>query len=413
MYIGQAPGDITFPIDTMPDHVKKALPIDQTKKLPDFYPLIFTPKTLAGLHPRQSLDELSGSKLEWTDQDILSLSSGTVLDVLFPALIAELNNPPKNQPKPAEEVIQPPVRDDTKSSSYLSDIVKRKAEASLPTAKEDSPKVMRMGRKRSRSSSYYDQSPPRSHRSPSLSPTPLARQVEDRKQAERMLKDKNITFSKLAGKEKRGDVSELESQLLTSAKILAAKVSIDENAMRSLSPVHLATEEKDDVETWLARAMFKNLSRAWNPLEPKPEFYNLFVSKGEVQMLLWTSLFDDNTQVTRKLSLDLQRRYAPTTEFLVRDDASLECQVLSTNAAGYLHDPKNPQKRPNADKITAVISWVQKSELREHQQKFKIPRPEKGKGGEFPKQRKHRREHATRKPQPEEQRVHENMCCQS
>ena len=157
--------------------------------------------------------------------------------------------------------------------------------------------------------------------------------------------------------------------------------------------------------------MFKNLSRAWNPLEPKPEFYNLFISKGEVQMLLWTSLFDDNTQVTRKLSLDLQRRYAPTTEFLVRDDASLECHVLSTNAAGYLHDPKNPQKRPNADKITAVISWVQKSELREHQQKFNIPRPEKGKGSEFPKQRKHRREHATRKPQPEEQRVHENMCC--
>ena len=115
MYIGQAPGDITFSIETMPDHVKNALVFDQTKKLPDFYPLIFTPRT----HPRQSLDELSGSKLEWTDQDILSLSSGTVLDVLFPALIAELNNPPKNQPKPAEEVIQPPVRDDTKSSSYL------------------------------------------------------------------------------------------------------------------------------------------------------------------------------------------------------------------------------------------------------------------------------------------------------
>ena len=106
------------------------------------------------------------------------------------------------------------------------------------------------------------------------------------------------------------------------------------------------------------------LSRAWNPLEPKPEFYNLFISKGEIQLLLWTSLFDDNTQVTGKLSLDLQRRYAPTTEFLVRDDGSLECQVLGISSR-YLHDPKNPQKRPNADKITAVISWVQRSELRE------------------------------------------------
>ena len=208
---------------------------------------------------------------------------------------------------------------------------------------------MRMGRKRSRSSSFSRQ--PYSHLSPSLSPTPLASQVEDRKQAERMLKDRNITFSKLAGKEKRGEISDVESQLLTSARMLAAKISLDDNAMRSLSPVHAATEEKDDIDTWLARAMFKNLSRAWNPLEPKPEFYNLFISKGEVQLLLWTSLFDDNTQVTSKLSLDLQRRYAPTTEFLVRDDESLECQVLSTSPTGYLHDLKNPQKRPNAERL--------------------------------------------------------------